>query len=602
MLSLSWSYHIRSLSTLVLLSISSWFNLCGCFNQFSILKTINPTTADNDLPALPSGALINYEPKSCPGWVTVSDNHLYLDGRLFDFRSFNAPSLLEGTLFEATDTFRSISGFGAPVTRTYTLRIGNEIFKGSQMNKVSHIVGWDPSKEDWIYNEQEWVRFDSVLNTASNEGVKIIFPIINQDYGKIENNYKGNWMDLIRHRYNVTDYNRALLTTDWFVDRPIREAFKKIIKYTLERRNTINGKIYGHDDTFLAFETGNELNWTEFFDANTNQTIVPSIENQVLSVNSTLNFTMNHIRPAPGEWTVDIAKYIKSLAPNALVMDGSYFQRRVESFGKVFIVGEHGFYPNMRMFKRFNDIYKGPGALIWSLRPHSEVSGFTTHSEGSNIYAYHVPGWKNQTAETFDQNEYDVVRLTFQSSYEILNKEVPDYPLPGPTHPFFATNGSATGISFKGSAWAERYEIWGATFGGLAFIKVAEGVTDNVELGKLFIQVDPSKPTLPLYIPPWDYLVGPRPSQTGWNDNKWSDSPIEIFPPGLKRRMRRSLNDWTDYHQLMMPPAPSDRQDNGSLRTSHNPTGGWYRIRSISVDGTPGYFSQPVFISDSDSV
>uniref|UniRef100_A0A0S1MKE3 mannan endo-1,4-beta-mannosidase n=1 Tax=Phakopsora pachyrhizi TaxID=170000 RepID=A0A0S1MKE3_PHAPC len=341
------------------------------------------------------------------------------------------------------------------------------------MNKVSHIVGWDPSKEDWIYNEQEWVRFDSVLNTASNEGVKIIFPIINQDYGKIENNYKGNWMDLIRHRYNVTDYNRALLTTDWFVDRPIREAFKKIIKYTLERRNTINGKIYGHDDTFLAFETGNELNWTEFFDANTNQTIVPSIENQVLSVNSTLNFTMNHIRPAPGEWTVDIAKYIKSLAPNALVMDGSYarvgdpikawpeealkspdvdlfsyhfyggfdnitdFQRRVESFGKVFIVGEHGFYPNMRMFRRFNDIYKGPGALIWSLRPHSQVSGFTTHSEGSNIYAYHVPGWKNQTAETFDQNEYDVVRLTFQSSYEILNKEVPDYPLPGPTHPFF---------------------------------------------------------------------------------------------------------------------------------------------------------------------
>ncbi|CAH7670724.1 hypothetical protein PPACK8108_LOCUS5450 [Phakopsora pachyrhizi] len=48
MLSLSWSYHICSLSTL----------------------TINLTVAENNLPALPSGALINYKPKSCPGWVT----------------------------------------------------------------------------------------------------------------------------------------------------------------------------------------------------------------------------------------------------------------------------------------------------------------------------------------------------------------------------------------------------------------------------------------------------------------------------------------------------------------------------------------------------
>ncbi|CAH7684135.1 hypothetical protein PPACK8108_LOCUS18159 [Phakopsora pachyrhizi] len=72
MLSLSWSYLICSLSTLVLLSISSWFNLCGCFNQLSLLKTINLTVAENNLPALPSGAMMNYKPKSCPGWMTVS--------------------------------------------------------------------------------------------------------------------------------------------------------------------------------------------------------------------------------------------------------------------------------------------------------------------------------------------------------------------------------------------------------------------------------------------------------------------------------------------------------------------------------------------------
>jgi hypothetical protein len=31
----------------------------------------------------------------------------------------------------------------------------------------------------------------------------------------------------------------------------------------------------------------------------------------------------NSTLPAPGNWTVDIAKHIKSIAPNALVMDGS---------------------------------------------------------------------------------------------------------------------------------------------------------------------------------------------------------------------------------------------------------------------------------------
>lgn len=55
------------------------------------------------------------------------------------------------------------------------------------------------------------------------------------------------------------------------------------------------------------------------------------------------------------------------------------------------------------------------GALIWSLRSHSESSGFNTHSETASVFSYHVPGWNNSTASNFDPREAGVVHLTYQN-------------------------------------------------------------------------------------------------------------------------------------------------------------------------------------------
>ncbi|KAA1097769.1 hypothetical protein PGT21_019271 [Puccinia graminis f. sp. tritici] len=73
---------------------------------------------------------------------------------------------------------------------------------------------------------------------------------------------------LIRHRYDIQNYTAANQAVDWFTDRLMIESFKKIISFYLNRVNTFNGIRIGDDETILAFETGNEMNW-----GNQNQTI-----------------------------------------------------------------------------------------------------------------------------------------------------------------------------------------------------------------------------------------------------------------------------------------------------------------------------------------
>lgn len=69
----------------------------------------------------------------------------------------------------------------------------------------------------------------------------------------------------------MTNYSEAQTKVDWFTDLSIRQDFKKIISFALNRQNTFNGRIYGLDDTFLALETGNEMNWAQIIFSNATQ-------------------------------------------------------------------------------------------------------------------------------------------------------------------------------------------------------------------------------------------------------------------------------------------------------------------------------------------
>jgi len=456
-------------------------------------------------PALPSTGSSTLQPFSLAtnsnSFVTAIGGKLYLDGCDYTFAGFNNPELIGASDTEIEDIFRSLVAFGRPLTRTYTLGVSSVNVK----NESAFVQGW--GGDDWIYNENQFVKLDHVLDLARKWGVKIVIPVINQDYGSQDSNYAGNWADLIRLYYGITGDNAYNETKsyDFWTDSDMITATKKLYTKVLTRVNTLNGVTYGQDNTFWAIETGNELN------LNMTKPTFPATS-----------------LPPPGSWTVDIAQHIKSLAPNILVMDGSlsrsnitenkfnltalespyvdlfdyhYYDveygqlpfydfpedaKYVASHGKTFVIGEHGFYPNTSQWDLFYQLQaENPvaGSLVWGMRGHVDAGGFATHGEGKGIYSYHVPGWSPATSPMFDPLEQFVVAKTYTASYNLINESVPFYPTPWqPTilQPNTTSNGTAY-FSFIGGAWGEHYEVYRAGDG--FWTQVTNFLRDDVGAG-----------------------------------------------------------------------------------------------------------------------
>ena len=259
-------------------------------------------------------------PQPNAGFVQTQDNHFTLNGKPFDFRGFkcaasfaaksmtdyqcSAPTLQDNdTLFQIQDIvcrslfhwllrlmlvqMRSVAHFGAPVTRMYTLTVSSIYVSEAD----AHINGWDAVKGDWKYNEAVWRKTDQVLAEAAKHGVKIIFPIINADYGTEETNWKGNMIDLARGRFGIANYTDAQKAVNFWTNSTMISAFEKLVTHVMKRKNTVNGRIYSQDDAIFAWETGNELNGGK------NDASGKWVGAAV-----------------PGRWTVRIAKLIKRSA------------------------------------------------------------------------------------------------------------------------------------------------------------------------------------------------------------------------------------------------------------------------------------------------
>jgi hypothetical protein len=65
-------------------------------------------------------------------------------------------------LYQVVDTFATLSAFGQPVTRTYTLGVSSINIPDSE----AHINGWNETAGDWIYNEAKFQQMDMVMDVA----------------------------------------------------------------------------------------------------------------------------------------------------------------------------------------------------------------------------------------------------------------------------------------------------------------------------------------------------------------------------------------------------------------------------------------------------
>jgi hypothetical protein len=335
--------------------------------------------------------------------------------------------------FELTDALESVRQMGGTVVRTYVLSVRRA---GSDMGDDVYVRG--PGE----FNEEAFRALDLALDVARKKGVRLIIPLVD------------NWKWQGGREEYASFHGKT--PDEFWTDDEIFADFAKTVRFVVNRVNSRSGVPYKDDPAILCWETGNELDSTP-------------------------------------EWTSRVAKLIKELDKNHLVMDGySLHGVRQESLDdpnidivtthhypnvyeakfvepivearkkcagkKPYVVGEFGFCSLAEIERVYDAVIQSgvSGALIWSLRFHNRDGGFYWHFEpagGAKYKAYHWPGF--ETGAGYEEKA--VLDLTRRKAFEIRGLAAPA--IEPPAAPKLLDIADAASISWQGSAGAREYAV-----------------------------------------------------------------------------------------------------------------------------------------------
>jgi endo-1,4-beta-mannosidase len=189
--------------------------------------------------------------RDAQGWVTIQNNTLAKDNRSFKFIGANAVNLVfyDDWGLDAQKAILQAKENNLPVLRLYL---------------------------NWGWGKPE--DFDKIIDSASKNGIYLILVFTDcccsSDYSSPE-----KYFQVHAPFCNVTNAQS-------------RAAFKRLIKQIIQRKNSINGRIYRDEPAILAWEVANELEYWRFSG------------------------------PQVRAWIEDIAGYIKTLDKRHLVTIG----------------------------------------------------------------------------------------------------------------------------------------------------------------------------------------------------------------------------------------------------------------------------------------
>jgi len=385
------------------------------------------------------------------GFITRSGDKLMDQGKEFRFVGLNTPNMhiQEDKSFlsedwhrvneyEIRDIFETIRQMGGTVTRTYVFSV---VGGSNNPTQKSHINGLRQ------YDEDLFRDFDLVLKLANEYQIRLIVPFID------------NW-DWWGGTKQLAAF-RGKQKGEFCSDSILKEDYKDLVHYVLNRKNTLTGVLYKNDPAILAWETGNEL----------------GIEN------------------AEGDakvfdrWTLEMAQYIKGIDKNHLVNDGKdcyryglsqdqlnnpyvdmltdhYYwgdyiagcakSRALCKGKKVFYVGEFNSDKIEIHEKLFDEVLSNgtSGALVWSLRYHTKDGGYYYHGSGADKTnpCYRWPGFEGPA--TNEKNKMDQIR---RYAFKIRGLAMPA--LAAPKVPFLIPESTPVQLRWKGSVGAASYVV-----------------------------------------------------------------------------------------------------------------------------------------------
>ncbi len=379
-------------------------------------------------------------------FVSYNVPNLHYNEDYLDFKETNPWRLPDE--FEIRDALQSIKQTGGKVARIYTLSVR----KNSESEKViRHVLA--PGK----FNEEAFIAIDRVLKIANEQGIRIILPILD--------NWK--WWGGPKEYADFRNKEKNLFWTDSL----LISDFKKTVEFYVNRINTLTGIPYKEDKAILGWETGNELQ-------------------------------------CPYSWCAEIAKFIKSLDKNHLVIQNSavrvipkeqiedpnidvvsthYYSKsdvaiknikeciEITKGKKPYYVGEYGFQPTKDVQAVIDTIIKNSasGIMMWSLRFRNRDGGFYYHSSDNGGTAYRWPGF--ESGNYFD--EKNLMNLVRVKAHEINQINIPKIPIP--ETPSLLPITTPFKISWQGSTGASFYKIQRKNLES-DWTEIADNITDAV--------------------------------------------------------------------------------------------------------------------------
>lgn len=312
-------------------------------------------------------------------WLGLDENVIPPAGQPF-YAPYNASYPTHGRITEIMNTLNTM---GARTIRSQTLGVS-----------VGNPLSVEPDLG--VFNEAAFDTIDWTVYQARQHGIRIFAPLVdNYDY------YHGGKFVFLRWGgINISSTASPInpLVQQFYTNTTIIGYFKNYINHLLTHVNPYTGLTYAEDPTIFAYETGNELGGPIFGDED-----------------------------VPVSWTSEISAYIKQLAPNKLVIDGTYGINlthldistvdiysdhyyplnltkltddiaKVGAANKVYIAGEYDWTGNIPSpsLQSFYDIIEAQqnmtkpviaGDLFWSLFMHDvpDCTRYVNHSDGFTL-------------------------------------------------------------------------------------------------------------------------------------------------------------------------------------------------------------------------
>ena len=383
----------------------------------------------------------------------------------YDFTLKLPERLVLPTAWEQEDGFKTLDQMNLRVVRFWVLPIRSPSQKAENGGMTWHYVQ-GPEQ----FNDESFKCIDSALALANKYGVRVIF-----SFSAAQDQYHGGYGTIAAHRGKKRE--------QFWTDPQLRDDYKAVIRYVLNRKNTVTGQAYKEDKAILAWQFGNEMMsateaWLSEMAAyiktlDTNHLVIDTRHRSVPDpgrVDPHIDIYVRHYYPENGDWVAQLRKEVAALKGQ-----------------RPLVVGEFGPYPAEKRFanyrpvpelKRFLDHLQGEpgisGAAIWSMYFHHRDGGFYWHQIFTypSVWSYHWPGFVGGEA----QQEREILWTLREAAFRIQGLKAP--PVPRPDAPQLLPIGEAPLISWRGSAGATGYDVERAANPAGPWTKIARDVSD----------------------------------------------------------------------------------------------------------------------------